>query len=273
MSVKKCSAVCLWLSGMLLVACLPTPTPTPPATPSPPQRRAIDGMDVVQVPAGDFVMGSDMAGDYEDEQPVHTVALDGFWIDRYEVTNAQYRACVEANACHPAAGWEMAGLDAPEQPVVGVTWTDADSYCRWVGARLPSEAEWEKAARGMDGDPYPWGIHPASCQYAVMEDESGKGCGRETTWPVGSKPEGASPYGALDMCGNAMEWVADNYGAVYYQESPQLNPLGPGSGENKVLRGGAWTVALPYVDTTVRFWFPPDTADRDIGFRCAMGEF
>jgi len=264
--------LCLFLSCLSLTACLPTPTPSPPPAPLPPQQRAIDGMDVVHVPAGDFIMGGDSAEDYDDEKPAHSVYLDGFWIDKYEVSNAQYRSCVEAGVCRPAAGWEMAGLGAPEQPVVGVEWGDADSYCRWASGRLPTEAEWEKAARGTNGDPYPWGIHLADCRYAVLEDESGKGCGREATWPVGSQPDGISPYGALDMSGNVMEWVADNYSAAYYQESPDRNPVGPESGKNKVLRGGAWTMTLPYVDTTVRFWFPPTTVDWDIGFRCAMDE-
>jgi formylglycine-generating enzyme required for sulfatase activity len=213
-------------------AVLPTPTPSVVDT----RVREIDGMVMVYVPAGEFLMGS--AGDDPDakgdEKPQHTVYLDAFWIDKYEVTNAQYLKCVEAAACAEPGShdWSHDQLNAPEQPVVCVSWDDAQDYAAWVGGRLPTEAEWEKAARGTDGRIYPWGNSPADCDKANY-----RGCAGNPL-PVGSHPDGASPYGALDMMGNITEWVADWYDEDYYSQSPFRNPQGPESGYYHVLRGG-----------------------------------
>jgi formylglycine-generating enzyme required for sulfatase activity len=203
---------------------------------------------MVYVPAGEFLMGS-TAGDidallaqcsdckresFAEEQPQHTVFLDAFWIDRTEVTNAQYRECMEAGVCQEPDCWDDDHLNAPDQPVVCMTWADAQDYAAWVGGRLPTEAEWEKAARGTDGRIYPWGNSQPDCHKANFY-----GCANDPL-PVGSHPDGASPYGALDMAGNVREWVADWYDADYYSQSPLRNPQGPESGAFRVLRGGGF---------------------------------
>jgi serine/threonine protein kinase/formylglycine-generating enzyme required for sulfatase activity len=236
----------------------PTPTPMPITdTPTPP---ASPGM--VYVPAGEFTMGSD---EHSDEQPVHTVYLDAFYIDKTEVTNAQYRECVEAGACDtPSKTTNYDDADYAQHPVVYVSWDDADAYCRWAGKRLPTEAEWEKAARGTDGRTYPWG-EGIDCDHAQYSE-----CGGRTV-SVGSKPKGASPYGALDMAGNVWEWVSDWYGEDYYSQSPARNPPGPDSGKLRVLRGGSWYGEPDNVRCANRYGYTPDGTNLNVGFRCARG--
>jgi formylglycine-generating enzyme required for sulfatase activity/predicted Ser/Thr protein kinase len=216
---------------------------------------------MVYVPAGEFTMGSDDGG--SDEQPVHTVYLDAFYIDRTEVTNAQYRACVEAGVCDAlryTTYYDSA--DYAQHPVVYVSWSDAEAYCRWAGKRLPTEAEWEKAARGTDGRTYPWG-EGIDCDHAQYDE-----CDGETV-PVGSKPKGASPYGALDMAGNVWEWMADWYDSGYYSQSLARNPPGPDSGEYRVLRGGSWYYSQRHADCTSRDSNYPRRRNFNVGFRCA----
>jgi formylglycine-generating enzyme required for sulfatase activity len=231
-----------------------TPTPTPEATPtlaptsidiptSPTpglksgatRVRPADGMVMVYVPAGGFLMGAadNEPASEEDEKPQHTVYLDAFWIDRTSVTNAQYRKCVEAGVCHRPSGWDNEHTSVYNQPVVGVTWDDAQAYATWVGGRLPTEAEFEKACRGTDGRMWPWGNSSPDCTKAATA--------RCATYPVGVEhyPAGASPYGALGMAGNSWQWVADWYSATYYAQSPTRNPQGPDSGNLRVLRGGS----------------------------------
>jgi sulfatase modifying factor 1 len=183
---------------------------------------------MVLVPAGDFMMGCNYTVDNvcgKDERPYHKVYLDAFHIDKYDVTNAQYGQCVSAGSC--SANDKFVGLTDPQQPVVGVDWNQADVYCKWAGKRLPTEAQWEKAARGTDGRKYPWGNQEPTCDLAVFYSVQNMGCGRNSTWPVGSKPAGASPYGAMDMAGNMWNWVSDRYDENYYQSSPNRNPTGP----------------------------------------------
>jgi serine/threonine protein kinase len=232
-----------------------TPTPVPPTDTPPPSAKPT----MVYVPAGEFIMGSDEGESHE--QPVHTVYLDAFYVDKYEVTNAQYRACVEAGACDTPKNttyYDNAGY--AQHPVVYVTWDDADAYCRWAGKRLPTEAEWEKAARGTDGRTYPWG-EGIDCEHAQYS-----GCPGDTL-PVGSKLAGASPYGVLDMAGNVYEWVADWYGQYYYSQSPARNPSGPDSGIMKAIRGGAWCVTQWNARCTYRGRY--GYRDNHVGFRCA----
>ncbi len=219
----------------------PNPTNTPVAVPSTASAgdiwiRPADGAVMVYVPAGEFLMGSpdDDPDAADDEKPQHTVYLDAFWIDRTEVTNAQYRQCVEWGACWEPRYWDDDSLHAPDEPVLWVSWNDAESYAQWVGGRLPTEAEWEKAARGTDGRSYPWGNSPPACSKANYAGCAG------SPLPVGSHPEGASPYGALEMAGNAREWVADWYDEDYYGRSVFRNPNGPDSGTFRVLRGGSY---------------------------------
>ncbi len=204
---------------------------------------------MVLIPAGSFWMGCAPADKdcYEDEKPRHEVVLDAFYIDKTEVTVRQYRRCVPSGACTAPGSGGYVNSKKPgreDHPVNYTDWHQASAYCRWAKKRLPTEAEWEKAARGTDDRIYPWGNQPPSCQYAVMRIfRVGRGCGRKSTWPVGSKPAGASPYGVLDMVGNVREWVADYYDRDYYQteSSTDRNPSGPSDGEDRVFRGGGWS--------------------------------
>lgn len=245
-----------------LAACA-TPAVTP--TPTMPSQMVSegDGVTLVYVAAGEFMMGNDGEGADEDERPVHVVYLDAYWIDRTEITNGLYGRCVEAGVCRAIARPREGIAELPDHPVQGVTWVEAKAYCGWVGRRLPTEAEWEKAARGTDGRLYPWGNElpagPMSNYDFLLGDVT----------EVGRYPEAASPYGVLDMAGNVWEWTADWYGEEYYQNSPRENPMGPESGILRVLRGGAWNTPGRVVRATNRFWAFPGRNDFD-GFRCAM---
>jgi formylglycine-generating enzyme required for sulfatase activity len=254
--------------GKPMLTLLPSATPTlvpPPAVVKAGQVwvSPIDGAEMVGIPAGEFTMGNDEG--YSDEQPAHTVYLDAFYIDKYEVTNAQYRKCKEAGACAgPFDTIYYDNADYNQHPVVFVRWSWAKAYCRWAGKRLPSEAEWEKAARGTDGRTYPWG-EGIDCDHAQHKE-----CGGQTV-PVGSKSKGASPYGALDMAGNVWEWAADRYQEDYYQAAPDRNPQGPDKGTAQVMRGGSWSEAPANVRSAYRSWYMPDARYFNLGFRCARG--
>ncbi|MBN1811163.1 MAG: SUMF1/EgtB/PvdO family nonheme iron enzyme, partial [Anaerolineae bacterium] len=243
---------------------VPTDTPIPTHTPGlkagATQVRKKDDMMMVYVPAGEFTIGDD--GGEGNEKPVHVVYLDAFWMDRTEVANAQYQKCVVAGACALSDRAADSRYNAPQKPVVGVTWHDADAYCRWAGARLPTEAEWEKAARGTDKRRYPWGDSAVDCNKATYD-----ACGGEAVL-VGSKIAGASPYGALDMAGNVIEWVSDWYDSGYYANSPANNPKGPDSGDRRVLRGGSWYHVQNLVRSSYRLYSSPTNRDTYIGFRC-----
>jgi len=249
-----------------------TPAPTPVATaepaPAPP-----DGP-MVEVPAGPFWMGCSESDAYceRDERPGRAVTLPTFWIERTEVTVEAYGACVAAGECgRPKSGsdaYNWGKRDRALHPVNGVSWRDARTYCRWKGWRLPTEAEWEKAARGSEASVFPWGDAPATCGLAVMDD-GGDGCGRDTTWPVGSKRTGASPCGALDMAGNVWEWTADWYDDEYYSSGPVTDPKGPGRGETRVARGGSFDYYGRVVRAGNRHGAAPKTRLPDLGFRCA----
>lgn len=251
------------------------------------QTRAGVPEGMVRVPAGPFWMGCnpDLEPRCEaDEKPGHKVFVDAYDIDKTEVTVARYRACVDAGACthhwddgrcyvfEGSGPWRKGRLPdsfrGPEQPAVCVDWDEADRYCRWAGKRLPTEAEWEKAARGTDGRPYPWGDQAADCQRAVIH-ENGNGCGRNATWPVCSRPRGNSPYGLCDAAGNAWEWVADWYRPGQYAEGERVNPEGPDSGKYKVLRGGSWHFNARSHRAATRTWNHPHARGCNNGFRCA----
>jgi formylglycine-generating enzyme required for sulfatase activity len=221
------------------------------------------------IPAGPFVRGSNL---YPDEKPIATVVLDAFWIDTREVTVAQYDACIEAGACTPTPVGRYYNRDRPERaahPINGVTWHQANAFCRWSGGRLPTEAQWEKAARGTDGRLYPWGLDEPSCARAVMDQKGVNGCGRRTTWPSGSKLAGQSPYGVLGMAGNVYEWTADWYAEDAYQTGPRRNPLGPEAGDKRVLRGGSWLTRPAGMRSTYRLSARPDFVLSAVGVRCA----
>ena len=253
----------------------PAPTDIPTATVAPTQAAgatqvsSVDGMELVYIPSGDFSMGS-LAGP-ADEQPVHTVKLDSYYIDKTEVTNGMYSLCVAAGACLKPMVFSSNthyGYYFFEPyisfPVIALKWSSAETYCTWAGRRLPTEAEWEKAARGTDGRTYPWGNDLPNKTLLNFNSPLGD------TVTVGSYPSGASPYGVLDMAGNVTEWVADWYAADYYGSSPSSNPTGPIQGDYKVLRGGSWHSDEYSVRSADRHWLGPDTRDVVIGFRCAM---
>lgn len=224
--------------------------------------------DMVTIPAGPFVRGTQAGG--FDEQPERSIYLDSFSIDRYEVTNGQYQAFVtKTNHRHPGPpsryAKNMVRMRGLNQPVVYVSWDDADAYCRWKGKRLPTEAEWEKAMRGTDGRLWPWGnvqdLNAAN--WARVDD------GFEATAPVGSLKHDVSPYGIVDGAGNVMEWVADWYAEDSYRDPADKNPLGPEHGLFRVMRGGAYTSTGSDIRITSRSKMVPDFRDETIGFRCA----
>ncbi len=204
-------------------------------------------------------MGSDNGN--SDERPIHRVYLDEFYIDKYEVTNAQYNKCVSAGACGQNTKYD--GFTDPQQPVVGVNWSQADTYCSWAGKRLPTEAEWEKAARETDERTYPWG-EGIDCSKANYYK-----CGHKKTKPVGSYPSGAGPYGAMDMAGNVWEWCSDRYDEKYYSKGPKRNPTGPASGKYRVLHGGSWNAYPNLLRSSNRTRNDPDNLSSSNGFRCA----
>ena len=225
-----------------------------------------DGAVMMLIPAGDFLMGSP-EGEGDDEDPQHTVFLDAFYIDRYEVTNAQYKLFMDATGHSAPKYWDDPRFNAPDHPVVGVTWYDAQAYCQWAGKRLPTEAEWKKAARGgLVGKKFPWGdtISHNDANY----DGTGERDKWEYTSPVGSFPPNG--YGLYDMAGNVWEWCADWYGANYYSISPRSNPKGPDSGEHKVLRGGSWGHSGIYLRTAYRDSRNPVLDSNFVGFRCVQ---
>ena len=246
----------------------PNPTNTPTQTPSPTfgigstQISPKDQMEMVYVPAGEFVMGSESGGNNH-EEPIHTVYLDEYWIDKYDVTNAQFLICVQAGECDEPGGNYFGNNAFEDHPVVFVSWFDAEDYCEWAGRRLPTEAEWEKAARGNNGRTYPWG-EGISCQKANYNN-----CTMGTT-AVGTYLDGASPYGALDMTGNVWKWVADWYDEDYYSSSPSNNPQGPSSGTYRVLRPGSWDTTDWGIRSTFRLGFLPEVVVNYIGFRCVV---
>lgn len=229
------------------------------------------GSEMALVPSGDFSMGS--ADGEKDERPAHTVYLDAFYIDKYEVTNELYGACVYSGVCPPPTktkSWTRAnyfddGLFG-NYPVIYVDWTMADSYCKWRGASLPTEAEWEKAARGTDGRSYPMG-ETINCNMANYSD-----CQSDTT-AVDMFEKGKSAYGVYGMAGNVYEWVADWYDSAYYESSPRINPLGPAIGRYRVMRGGSWSNPIDILRSTNRSWSLPLVSSSTAGFRCVLRDF
>ncbi|MFV8753683.1 formylglycine-generating enzyme family protein [Nannocystaceae bacterium ST9] len=250
----------------------------------------VDGM--AHVPAGPFWMGCrpgldsspvevDCEGDLLLATPFRQVDLSGYWIDVVEVSHGEFAKCLAAGACAPPLDDDW--VERPRDwPVMLVNWTHAQAYCEWKGKRLPTEAEWEKAARGIDGRRYPWGDRHPDCDLAVFnisDAEFATGACPEIPGPqpVGSRPAGASPYGVLDMAGNASEWVADWY-APGYADRPARDPLGPSRGTEKVIRGGnygSWVASAGgySLRTSIRkASSPTSTTVFADGFRCAKDE-
>jgi formylglycine-generating enzyme required for sulfatase activity len=244
----------------------------PPDRPEPAMMEIVgqDGASMALVPAGEFLMGSNEGA--SDERPVHKVYLDAFYIGKFEVTTSQYAKFLKATGRKPPDKWsEMNPMFDWARPVVGVDWNDADAYCRWAGKRLPTEAEWEKAARGTEGQKYPWGNDDPSEALANFDWDSRRTWrGYSTLTPVGSYETGKSPYWLYDVGGNVWEWVADWYNSNAYQNNHERNPKGPTSGPLKVTRGGSWADKAYSVRTSNRRGIPPSDRYRDVGFRCAQ---
>ena len=272
----------------------------PPTATALPARITQGDSTLILVPAGPFLMGgapdvgaavcAELAVDFEcpsgffdDEGPAHTVDLSPFYIDQFEVSNEAYAACVTAGRCRPPQNEASQTRDTyfgnprfGNYPVVHMTWADADSFCQWRGARLPTEAEWEKAARGTDGRLYPWGGQFGSdlgnfcdeaCEFEYANTTFSDGY--FDTAPVDSYANGISPVGAYNMSGNVWEWVADWYDPLYYQTSPAADPMGPAGGSLRVIRGGAWINQAYLLRTMDRGAQSPIETARFIGFRCA----
>ena len=246
--------------------------------------------DMVFVPAGTFIMGNSSKAAFGNRTPAHEIFLDAYYIDKYEVTFKEYEAFIQAGGYEKKKywldeGWQfiqqyqikgflVLGQDrvhllnhelynTPNQPIIGISWYEANAYCRWVDKRLPTEAEWEKAARGQKGFLYPWGneMNFENVSYRITN-------GRRTV-PVGSFPTGASLYGVMDMAGNVWEWCSDWYDGAYYAKSPSKNPQGPKSGAHRVLRGGGWRSTRLQLQSTYRYHDAPTYRGFNVGFRCA----
>lgn len=257
------------VSGLLLAAVLSgcASAPAPAASPPPAAFHPLDRIAWVLIPAGQFIMGN--AYD-PGEMPPHRVLLPAYWIDRTEVTNSQYAQCVLQDVCQPPVRFNSYSrpdyFDNPlyaDYPVIYVDWDDADTFCRWAGGRLPTEAEWEQAARGADGRTHPWGDQPPGPSLLNFDFSVGD------TAHVGSYPSGASPYGILDMAGNVSEWVADFFQKDYYFRSPLSDPMGPAATSAHIVRGGSWLDDPNMVRADLRVGYPTGSAFVNLGFRCA----
>lgn len=275
-----------------------------------PAFGAEPAVDMALIPAGEYRMGTSEGSDgLADEHPERLVFLHPFFLDRFEVTNQDYAAFVQSTGHRPPANnspdstiWNGAVPPQPiaRHPVVNVSWEDAVAYCRWSGKRLPTEAEWEKAARGTDGRRYPWGndwswTKANSASYwanRTIEFQSGadweafwiKGDGARLarehgingevlTLPVGSFPDAVSPYGIHDLAGNAAEWVQDWYDPNYYRSAPLTDPTGPERGAIKSMRGGSWLKPAISLRTSDRDWGTMDSRPSGTGFRCAKDAY
>ena len=223
--------------------------------------------DMVLVPAGEFSMGSP-EGD-PDEKPAHKVQISAFFMDKYEVTVKQYATFLQESGGDRPAEWKTMNKTANQnRPVMGVDWAEAARYCKWAGKRLPTEAEWEKAARGTDGRLYPWGNDPPTPLHANYGKKEWNN--HEALVPVGTLEAGKSPYGIYDMAGNVWEWVSDWYDNDYYKNSPSDSPAGPPTGGFKVIRGGSWNTSARNLRAADRYFDPPSFRSQYVpGFRCA----
>jgi formylglycine-generating enzyme required for sulfatase activity len=229
-------------------------TPAPAAT----RTNKADGALYAYIPAGKFSMGSTRQND---EKPLHVVDINAFWIMQTEVTNAEYARCVGDGTCTPPHNSLANNPEEADHPVVNVDWMQASAYAKWAGGRLPSEAEWEKAARGSDLRPFPWGANTPEATLLNFNSTL------SDTTPVMNYPLGVSPYGLYDMAGNVEEWVADWYANDYYAASPAENPPGPTEGIFRVVRGGSYHSDATLVQTTSRGKAAPIRGYATVGFR------
>ena len=225
---------------------------------------------MVFIPASEFVMGRNGMPVELGESPAHSLHLDGFYIDKFEVTNARYQHFMNKTGVPPPDFWGAMGtMNGPDLPVSWVTWFQAEAYCQWVSKRLPTEAEWEKAARGTDERLYPWGnkFHWNYGNFSDNHLEDGHIDGFSSSSPVGSFLTDISPYGVFDMGGNVLEWVADWEDENYYSISPKENPKGPVTGTHKVVRGGAMDIGPEYSHAAYRNRLLPHLTNMTFGFR------
>lgn len=265
-----------------------TETPVPPAQTNPVEQKAvreIDGMEMIEIPQGEVWIGCNESNNagfacMADELPLHQVLVDGFWIDKYEVSNAQFALCVQAGVCEQPYYQRSAtrqdyyaNPDFSDYPRVAVSWLEAQAYCQWAGGRLPTEAEWVRAARGDDQRVYPWGDELPTCDLTnTLDENTGRLCVGDTA-PVGSYPLGASPFGVMDLAGNVWEWNADWYHKDYYSFSPRENPQGPGMGGTRVVHGGGFDYG--WERSRIAYTSDHDPREHKIGFgfRCVMDSF
>lgn len=250
--VLRCLAV--WL--LLLTTCLLHPSRAAEVRPV--------SLEWVSIPGGEFSMGSTEEDD--DCRPIHRVRVHPFRISRDEVTHAQYAAFLAASGRKAPVHWGEPRWSGDAQPVIGVSWDDAEAFCRWAGGRLPTEAEWEFAARGAEGRRYPWGNQDPDKSRAVFHLDVGFG----QTAAVGSAPTGATPLGVRDLAGNVFEWCADWYDAAYYAHSPQEDPAGPSHGTHRVIRGGSWLSLPDALHAAARGKYPPGSRSVLLGIRVAQ---
>ncbi|NPV87331.1 MAG: SUMF1/EgtB/PvdO family nonheme iron enzyme [Anaerolineae bacterium] len=275
----------------------PSPTPTAEPTEPPPgatRTSPKDGMVQVYVPAGEFIMGSndpdakqtEEGGRAYPEIPQFTYSLPGFWIDKYEVSNAQFAKCVADGVCDPpnytrsyTREWYYGNPEFDNYPVLYVTWFTARKYCEWAGRRLPTEAEWEKAARGTDGRRYPWGNEPPTgelvnfCDINCPKTHANPNYddGYPETAPVDAFPKGASPYGALNMSGNVWEWTSTLVRPYPYDPNDGRENMDEMSDEH-IWRGGPWSNGIWWIRASIRYRSVPVYWYGNLGFRCASSE-
>ena len=243
--------------------------------------RTVNPAEMVLVSRGEFIMGTDREWVNVNQSPAHRIFLGAFYIDKHEVTNAQYEEFILSDGYKNKKFWTKEGWDfiqksnvesplnykrnniapEPDHPVIGVSWYEANAYSKWAGKRLPTEAEWEKAARGAEGRLYPWGSKMDFSKLSYFPHVT-------KILEVGSFPEGASAYGIMDMAGSVWEWTADWYSANYYKQSPKRNPKGPANGKYRVLRGGAWDSIRAQLQCTYRHYEKERRQTYTIGFRC-----
>lgn len=275
--------ICTLLSLLALIACNErVDAPIVGTLPIETLTTDKDAAVMVFVPAGEFLMGTSDAdieqykvlfplrniSRFDNERPQRTVFVDAFYIDRTEVTNRQYKQFLAETGYEPKHYLDYLPYNAPDLPAAVLEWEDAVAYAEWAGKRLPTEAEWEKAARGTDGRFWPWGNEWDATKLSG-NDGTGLKDGYKQTAPVAQFPQGASPYGALDMAGNLWEWVSDWYDADYYRKNPSnVNPQGPETGDGHVLKGGGWAENLDFTRCASRLGGNPGSLLR--GFRCAM---
>ena len=286
------------LMAILLASCAPasTPTPTPTSAPTalPPTSEPtatsvlptsvptlapaslagpsagttmtwLDDSMLVYIPSGEFIMGLGYG-----DAPTKTFTLDSYWIQQTEVTDKMYTQCVTSGNCsapvQEVGAPPYSAAQFGDYPIVGVTWDAANTYCQWIGGQLPSEAQWEKAARGTNGNKYPWGNNSPNCDLANL-----KTCGGHTD-PVNAHLDGKSALGLLDMAGNVYEWVNDYYDPNYYASAPSSNPTGPATGSRRMTRGSSFETDLTLILSAVRHQSPQDYHNYDLGFRCVVNQ-